>query len=63
MDMPTQIAHCVYTATVGDALADVPAPGIVVVTQRAGNTFGMYIQTFDLNGVRNYHPFHVQVQC
>lgn len=63
VDLPSDISHCVYTATIGDALTDVPAPGIVNVTQRAGNVNGIFVQTFNLNGVRANHPFHLQVQC
>ena len=63
VDLPSDVSHCVYTATIGDALADVPAPGLVNVTQRAGNRNGIYVQTFNLNGTRADHPFHLQVQC
>lgn len=63
VDFPSDVSHCVYTATIGDALADVPAPGIIAVTQRFGNPNGIYVQTFNLNGTRANHPFHLQAQC
>jgi hypothetical protein len=63
VDFPSDISHCVYTGTIGDALADVPAPGLITVTQRFGRPSGIYVQTYDPNGLRNSHPFHLQVQC
>jgi hypothetical protein len=50
-------------ATVGDALADVPAAGLVNLTERFGNPNGVFVQTFNPNGVRTNHPFHLMVQC
>jgi hypothetical protein len=63
VDFPSDISHCVYVGTIGDALADVPAPGLITVTQRFGRPFGIFVQTYDPNGFRTWHPFHLQVQC
>jgi len=60
---PSDVSKCAYTATIGDALADVPAAGLVNVTERFGNADGIYVQTFDPNGGSRNHPFHVHVQC
>ena len=60
---PSPVNACVYTATVGDAFADVPAVGIVNVTRRAGNVNGIFVQTFNAGGSRTNHPFHLEVQC
>ena len=60
---PSDISACAYTATIGDALADVPAPGLVNVTERFLTPPGVYVQTFDVNGNQNNHPFHIHVQC
>ena len=60
---PSPVNACVYTATIGDAFADVPAPGLVNVTRRAGNVNGIFVQTFNAGGSRTNHPFHLEVQC
>jgi hypothetical protein len=60
---PSPVNACVYNATIGDALADAPAPGLVNVTERLGNPNGVFVQTFNPNGVRTNHPFHLMVQC
>ena len=60
---PSAVNACVYTATIGDAAADVPAAGLVNVTRRAGNVNGVFVQTFNANGVKANHPFHLMVQC
>jgi hypothetical protein len=60
---PSPVNACVYTATIGDAFADVPAPGLVNVTRRFGNPNGVYVQTYNPNGFRTNHPFHLEVQC
>src|ERR1700730_7092757 len=56
---PSDVSKCAYTATIGDALAGVPAAGLVNVTERAGNVNGIYVQTFDPNGGSRNHPFHI----
>lgn len=63
VDLPSDISHCVYVGTIGDALADTPAPGLINVTRRFGRPFGVFVQTYDPNGFRTGHPFHLQVQC
>ena len=63
VDFPSDVSHCVYVGTIGDALADTPAPGLINVTQRFGRPFGIFVQTYDPNGFRTGHPFHLQVQC
>jgi hypothetical protein len=60
---PSDVSRCVYTATIGDAFADVPAAGLVNVTRRAGNINGIFVQTFDPNGALKAHPFHLAVNC
>jgi hypothetical protein len=60
---PSPVNACVYTATIGDAFADTPAAGSVNVTRRFGNANGIFVQTFNANGVRTNHPFHLIVQC
>ena len=60
---PSPVNACAFVATIGDDLADVPAAGVVNVTQRSGNVDGVFVQTFNLNGTRTNHPFHLIVQC
>ena len=60
---PSPVNACAFVATIGDDLADVPAAGLVNVTQRAGNVNGVFVQTYNFNGVRTNHPFHLIVQC
>ncbi len=60
---PSAVNACVYTATIGDAAADVPAAGLVNVTRRATTINGVFVQTFNPNGARTNHPFHLMVQC
>lgn len=60
---PSSVKGCVFNATVGDAAADVPAAGFAVVTGRATTVNGVFVQTFNPNGVRTNHPFHLMVQC
>lgn len=60
---PSAVNACAFVATIGDDLADVPAAGLVNVTQRATNHNGVFVQTFNPNGVRANHPFHLIVQC
>ena len=59
---PSAVNACVYAATIGDAGADVPAAGLVNVTRRGGNINGIFVQTFNPNGARTNHPFHLMVQ-
>lgn len=60
---PSNVSQCVYTATIGDALTNYPAFGLISVTQRAGNPNGIFVRTADINGTPNDHPFHLHVQC
>jgi hypothetical protein len=60
---PSAVNACAFVATIGDDLADVPAAGLVNVTQRATTHNGVFVQTFNPNGVRANHPFHLIVQC
>jgi hypothetical protein len=60
---PSPVNACVFVATIGDAFADVPAAGLVNVTRRATTIDGVFVQTFNPNGVRTNHPFHLIVQC
>ncbi|MGC0151942.1 hypothetical protein ACPRNU_05725 [Chromobacterium vaccinii] len=60
---PSNVSQCVYTATIGDALTDSPAFGLISVTQRAGNPNAVFVRTADSNGTVNDHPFHLHVQC
>jgi hypothetical protein len=60
---PSPVNECVYTATIGDAAADAPAAGLVNVTRRATTVNGVFVQTFNANGVKANHPFHLMVQC
>jgi len=60
---PSPVNACAFVATIGDDLADAPAAGVVNVTQRSGNVNGVFVQTFNLNGTRTNHPFHLIVQC
>ena len=60
---PSPVNACAFVATIGDDLADTPAPGLVNVTQRSSTHNGVFVTTFNPNGVRANHPFHLIVQC
>lgn len=58
------IARCVWILTQGDGVfANVPPPGEIVVTGRAGTTNGLFIQTFNSAGVLTDRNFHALVKC
>jgi hypothetical protein len=56
---------CAYVATPGDVGAgSVSGPKLATVASRAGNTKGLFIQTFDQSsGALVDTPFHVQTFC
>jgi hypothetical protein len=60
---PSPVNGCAFAATIGDDLADVPAPGFVTVTQRFANVNGVFVATSNPNGFRANHAFHLIVQC
>ncbi|WP_137939601.1 hypothetical protein [Chitinivorax sp. B] len=60
---PSDVSKCVYTAILGSTAPASPAPGIIVVSPRAGNVNGVFIKTTNLAGVLLNQAFHLHVQC
>ena len=63
VDFPSDVAACVYTATIGTSPANFLAPAFVAVTPRSGNANGVFVQTFSTTGSPENHPFNIHVQC
>lgn len=59
---PSPVNACVFNATIGDDLADVPVAGLVSVTLRSMHVNSVCVQTFNANGMRTNHAFRLSVQ-
>jgi hypothetical protein len=62
---PRNVRHCAYVASIGNAgsASSIPVPGYAGVVGRTGNTHGVFVETFDHNGVPFSIGFHVFVAC
>ncbi|WP_139832314.1 hypothetical protein [Mesorhizobium australicum] len=57
------VRQCVYTVTIGIGDANTPPAGLTSVASRAGNVNGVWIQTYNTDGLRSDLPFHLWVNC
>jgi hypothetical protein len=60
----SKINKCAYTATTGDpGSIAVPGPFFIGITGRQGNGKGVFVTTFDQNGLAADSAFFVNVTC
>ncbi|MEX5633140.1 hypothetical protein [Parafrankia sp. FMc2] len=57
------IRGCAYTASIGGKANDVPPPGFITVSQRAGKTNGVFVAMRNSDLTKAVLPFHLTVTC
>jgi hypothetical protein len=63
VDFYESVNACSYQVTLGNGSTGTPPTGYASVASRAGNSKGVFVQTFNLNGAPVDHPFHLAVHC
>ncbi|ONH50040.1 hypothetical protein CcI49_37715 [Frankia sp. CcI49] len=57
------IRGCAYTASIGGRANDVPPPGFITVSQRAGKANGVFVAMRNPDQSKAVLPFHLTVTC
>ncbi|EIV92631.1 hypothetical protein [Frankia sp. QA3] len=57
------IRGCAYTATIGGKANDVPPPGFITASQRAGKANGVFVAMRNSDLTKAVLPFHLTVTC
>jgi hypothetical protein len=63
VDFNRDVSGCSFVASLGDPGTGVAPQGTATVAGRNGNTFGVFIQTFGLDGTQADRPFQLIVFC
>jgi len=59
-----KVNTCAFTASIGTTgTGSVVAPGLITVAGRAGNKFGVFVNTVDRSGIQTDMPFHLAANC
>jgi hypothetical protein len=63
VDFNRNVAGCSFVASLGDPATGVAPQGTATVAGRNGNAFGVFVQTFGLDGTQADKPFQLIVYC